>query len=52
VPVLTEGELGALMKACSGIAFNDRRDEAMIRLLLDCGLRISSCAGSPSLARP
>jgi site-specific recombinase XerD len=45
VPVLTDADLAALMKACSGKEFNDRRDEAMIRLLLDCGLRISELCG-------
>lgn len=41
VPVLSDGDLAALLKACNGKEFNDRRDEAMIRLLLDCGLRVS-----------
>ena len=45
VPVLSDVELAALLKACAGKEFNDRRDEAMIRLLLDCGLRVSElCA--------
>lgn len=45
VPVLSDDELAALMKACAGKDFRDRRDEAMIRLLLDCGLRVSElCA--------
>lgn len=41
VPVLTDEELAALLKACMGKAFADRRDEALIRLLLDCGPRVS-----------
>ena len=45
VPVLTDAELAALMKACAGKDFRDRRDEAMIRLLLDCGLRVSELCG-------
>jgi len=45
VPVITDGELAALLKACSGKDFRDRRDEAMIRLLLDCGLRVSELCG-------
>ncbi len=45
VPVLTDIELAALMKACAGKDFRDRRDEAMIRLLLDCGLRVSELCG-------
>ncbi len=45
VPVLTDDELAALMKACAGKDFRDRRDEAMIRLLLDCGIRVSELCG-------
>ena len=41
VPVLSDSELTALMKTCTGKEFRDRRDEAIIRLLLDCGLRVS-----------
>ncbi|WP_322857326.1 tyrosine-type recombinase/integrase [Mycobacterium shigaense] len=45
VPVFTDDELAALVGACKGKAFNDRRDEAVIRLLLDCGLRVSEVTG-------
>lgn len=45
VPVLTDEELAALLKACAGKEFRDRRDEAMIRLLLDCGIRVSELCG-------
>lgn len=45
VPVLTDEDLAALMKACTGKNFRDRRDEAMIRLLLDCGIRVSELCG-------
>ncbi|MEP6816670.1 MAG: tyrosine-type recombinase/integrase [Marmoricola sp.] len=45
VPVLSDAELAALMKACAGKDFRDRRDEAMIRLLLDCGLGVSELCG-------
>jgi site-specific recombinase XerD len=41
VPVISDTELIALLKACNGKGFADRRDEALIRLLLDCGVRIS-----------
>lgn len=41
VPVLSDEELGALLKACRGKTFADRRDEAMIRVLLDAGIRVS-----------
>lgn len=39
VQPLTEDELKALLKACSGKAFGDRRDTAVIRILMDTGLR-------------
>ena len=45
VPVLTDDELAALVGACKGRSFRDRRDEAIIRLLLDCGLRVSEVTG-------
>jgi site-specific recombinase XerC len=42
---LTDTELATLLKACGGKEFRDRRDNAMIRLLLDCGLRVSELCG-------
>src|SRR5665648_73816 len=45
VPVLTDADLAALMKACAGKDFTDRRDEALIRVLLDCGVRVSELCG-------
>jgi site-specific recombinase XerD len=45
VPVLTDEELAALLKTCAGKEFRDRRDEAMIRVLLDCGIRVSELCG-------
>lgn len=41
VPVITDDELDALIRSCAGKTFNHRRDEAMIRVLLDCGLRVA-----------
>lgn len=41
VPVIKDEHLSALLKTCSSRSFADRRDEAIIRLLLDCGLRVS-----------
>lgn len=45
VPVLDDAELAALLKACAGKGFEERRDEAMLRVLLDCGLRVSELCG-------
>jgi site-specific recombinase XerD len=41
VPVLSDSQLKALVAACAGKTFEDRRDEAIIRLFFDAGLRVS-----------
>lgn len=41
VPVLTDGQLRLLLKACEGKGFDDRRDLAVVRLFLDSGMRLS-----------
>lgn len=43
--VLSEEEIGKLLKACGGKRFEDRRDAAIVRLLLDTGLRREEIAG-------
>lgn len=43
--VLTDDQLRRLLKACEGRGFDQRRDMAMIRLLLDTGMRRGECAG-------
>jgi site-specific recombinase XerD len=43
--VLSEQDLTKLLKVCSGAQFEDRRDTAIIRLLLDTGTRRSELAG-------
>jgi site-specific recombinase XerD len=45
VPILSDADLAALLKACAGKDFRNRSDEAIIRLLLDCGLRVSELCG-------
>lgn len=44
VPVITDTEVAALFKVTAGKVFTDRRDHAILRILFDCGLRISECA--------
>lgn len=39
VPVIRENELRALLKACAGKSFADRRDAAIIWLFIDTGIR-------------
>ncbi|MGE5697217.1 MAG: tyrosine-type recombinase/integrase [Candidatus Sericytochromatia bacterium] len=45
VPVFTDVELASLLRACRGKGFNDLRDAAVIRLLIDCGLRVGELTG-------
>lgn len=42
--VLTEAQLKALIAACAGTDLESRRDEAIIRLFLDTGCRLSEIA--------
>ncbi len=44
-PVLREAELRKLLDACAGTDFEDRRDNAIIRLFLDTGMRRGELAG-------
>ena len=44
VPTLTDADLHRLVAACEGPTFRDRRDMAVLRLLLDCGLRRTELA--------
>lgn len=45
VAVISDVQVEALLRACQGTAFEDRRDEAIVRLLLDTGMRRGECAG-------
>jgi site-specific recombinase XerD len=41
VPVISDADLKKLLDACEGTGFEQRRDAALIRLLVDCGVRCS-----------
>lgn len=43
--VLTDADLKALLGACSGTSFEDRRDTALLLLLIDTGARVSEVVG-------
>jgi site-specific recombinase XerD len=45
VPVVDDGALHKLIKACDGKDFMARRDMALVRLLIDSGLRRGEAAG-------
>lgn len=44
VPVLSDADVKALLKTCAGRTFLDQRDQAIIRLFLDTGMRLSELA--------
>jgi site-specific recombinase XerD len=43
--VVSEADLAALLKACEGAGFNERRDHAIVRTLVATGLRVSELVG-------
>ncbi len=45
VPVLTDAQLSKLLKACEGRDFDARRDAAIIRVLVDTGMRRQELLG-------
>ena len=44
VPVIADDQLRALFRACSGRTFEDRRDTAIVRVLLNTGARLAEVA--------
>jgi site-specific recombinase XerD len=45
IAILSEAELGRLLKVTEGKGFEQRRDHAIIRLFIDCGLRVGEMTG-------
>lgn len=45
VPVLTDDQLKTLLGTCTGKGFDELRDQAILRLLIDTGIRNGECAG-------
>lgn len=45
VAVVTDDQVRALLMTCAGSQFEDRRDNAIIRLFIDTGMRASELAG-------
>jgi site-specific recombinase XerD len=43
--ILREDEIRALLGACEGREFDDRRDAAIVWILYDTGIRLAECAG-------
>ena len=43
-PIIREEQMVALLKACEGTTFEQRRDMALLRLLYDTGMRRGECA--------
>jgi site-specific recombinase XerD len=44
-PFLSDADLAALLKTCNGQDFESRRDMALLRILIDTGVRVSGLAG-------
>jgi len=45
VPLLSDDDLAALLRGCAGKDFQSRRNEALLRFLLDTGCRVSEVCG-------
>lgn len=45
VPIVGDADLKALLKSCLGPSYENRRDTAILRVLIDCGLRLGEVTG-------
>jgi len=45
VPVVSDDDLTKLIKVCEGTSFEHKRDTALLRLMLDTGVRLAEVAG-------
>ena len=45
VPVVADADLRRLLGACTGTRFEDVRDEALLRVMIETGVRLSEVAG-------
>jgi len=45
VPVVGDDDLRKLLKSCEGKTFEQRRDTAVLRVLIDCGVRLAEVTG-------
>jgi site-specific recombinase XerC len=45
IAIPAKDDLAPLLKVCEGNDFDSIRDMAIFRVLADCGLRLSECAG-------
>lgn len=43
VPIIQDGDLSKLFRACRGKSYEERRDTALLLLFLDTGVRLSEC---------
>jgi len=44
-PILADADLSRLLRGCEGQEFEARRDMAILRIMIDCGVRVSGIGG-------